>query len=1007
MELPTAVFRASKLVDQGRHGEAYRLLVAVLGDPPDVTGDDIVAYAALRTLARCRREDGDFDAARAFMTRGLEIAQQLDFDQGVAVALETLATIEVGAGNLRAAALAFDRSAQVEQARGEPALAALALSNYAHMLITEEIEGGQQLLERALAAAPPGSGSHATIADNMGSELERQGRHAEAADWAQRAVEAYRALGDRPRDLYIALRNLARHLRNANRLEEAAATFEEAHELIFRLRRAEVDDAHYAAYARHVEEIEAKAPGLFPEEGGWLAIGAYAMLGEQLLEQGKHQLEEGRHAEAVKSLSDSQERWLALQGWHRLADANAHLAYALSEIGETHRATELAYDARAMARAVGDALTEGIALSMLVKLRDQLPREDPLDLIAQAEALAPVVRRQRGADGDGSWSGGALEVQAATLCADAGAYDLAETYFERAVEAGRELAPSFRYRLVYRLANFVTMLQMAGRVERAAATLEELEREAEGLGGDARVSRAVSRATTRQAFARGDRSAETLSGLLEECGAYEDIRERARAAGSLAGLFEAVDPPYDEAAEVALALGRPRAALALLERGKARTLLEALDVAMPRLADLDTADRETVPAGLALFVTRSELGVLAAGGEAGDVTWHPVADGGVDKLRRALGSLADAADSERGVGLASAPLDAVLGDATFRALCRDLLDLAPTGRATWLAPHRFLHQAPLQLAARAASTSWSILPALSLTPALPARRIDSPGWTLAACGDPTDDLPFARAEARLVARDADLAVGPECDASRLRAQAATEELGILHLACHGRLDRGRPERSGLVLAGPPDLAFPGTTPAALLPVGDLAELPLAGVVVVLSACSTGLEAVREGDEATGLQSALLRAGAAAVVAAQWPIDDLSAMLQMVGFHARVRGGAAPPDLHEALAAGAGQLRDMSAFELSQRGFTLAEELRGLGGGEDEAVAVAAGCLRRALTAMGDTGTVGILEQVIQAGGNVIAGLQSLRPRDDERAEAKPFAHPSHWGAFSIVGRGHG
>jgi tetratricopeptide (TPR) repeat protein len=941
-----------------------------------------------------------------------------------AVILESLALIESAAGNLGAAGRYFHQSAECERARDDfPAMAA-ALSNYAHMLIVHDREGAERLLKRALSVALPGTLYYAVAADNMASELERQGRHDEAVEWSSGSVDAFRAINDQ-HELFIALRNLARHLGNASRRAESAQTFEEAHDLIHGLRRSEVDEEHYAAYPERVAAIEAHTSELFSAEGAWLTIALTAELAERLLEEGIEHLEEGRLNEAVDALTRARDHWLKLEASHCIVRANYHLAYALVEIGDNRRALELAHEVRAMANSLGDAQREAMALSLLIRprLRRLTPAADALDYLAQARALDGLVARQLGLDAPeaASWDGGSLSALAALICADAKAYGIAVRYMDESVAQGRNLSGQLRYRLAYRLLNLYRMLGRSGESDRATHVFEELREVASSQNDDPRAARVLSQATVRQAFMRGDRSAETLAGLLDECAAYETLRDQARGAGPLVGFPEAVDPPFEEAAEVALALDRPRWALALLERGKARALLDAVGLQLPALPPLLDADPE-IPAiddalGLELFVTSTGICVLAIDGGSGSVTCTKVVhvESDVRELANLLQLLVGVADSERAANAGHGPLDAVLADPTFQELSRVLVSGALTDRSTWLAPHGFLHQAPLQLspsvAGSAAAAPWSIVPALSLAHALPPPRIHRPNRVVVACGDPLGDLPFARAEARLVAKGSGhLALGSECEPDWLQKRSAGEEVSVLHLACHGRFDRGHPERCGLVLAAPAPEHFAGTSGARLMKVDQVAELRLEGVVVVLSACSSGLEVIRDGDEATGLVSALLRARASAIIAAQWPISDLSAMLFMVHFYEQLRSKDTVADLRAPLEAARGWLASLSAIELCARGFELAEELVELDGSRDEALAVAAGCLHTALSMMGDTGSAEAVAEVVrkQCCGpeDPLALLRALSPGKSDRSEIQPFAGASHWGAFTIVGRSH-
>ena len=79
-------------------------------------------------------------------------------------------------------------------------------------------------------------------------------------------------------------------------------------------------------------------------------------------------------------------------------------------------------------------------------------------------------------------------------------------------------------------------------------------------------------------------------------------------------------------------------------------------------------------------------------------------------------------------------------------------------------------------------------------------------------------------------------------------------------------------------------------------------LPLKACTVVLSACETGLSEVSTGDEMVGLVRAFLVAGAARVVASQWPVDDaVTASFMLQFYEALVRGLSASQALCHAQA----------------------------------------------------------------------------------------------------------
>ena len=114
---------------------------------------------------------------------------------------------------------------------------------------------------------------------------------------------------------------------------------------------------------------------------------------------------------------------------------------------------------------------------------------------------------------------------------------------------------------------------------------------------------------------------------------------------------------------------------------------------------------------------------------------------------------------------------------------------------------------------------------------------------------------------------------------------ALDGASMAHLACHGRFRAENPLFSALELAD------------GSLTVYDLERLTRAPAVVVLSACDSGVSAVRPGDELLGLLSSLFALGTDAVVASAVPVPDLDTTALMLAFHDALghacdrRGGA--------------------------------------------------------------------------------------------------------------------
>lgn len=136
-------------------------------------------------------------------------------------------------------------------------------------------------------------------------------------------------------------------------------------------------------------------------------------------------------------------------------------------------------------------------------------------------------------------------------------------------------------------------------------------------------------------------------------------------------------------------------------------------------------------------------------------------------------------------------------------------------------------------------------------------------------------------------------------------------------------------------------------------------------LVTLSACETGLTDIRlSPDEYLGLPAGFLQAGAPAVISTLWAVDDLSTMLLMEHFYQAHLQDHLPPA--EALRQAQRWLRDLTADHLRQR---FAAE-------------------REALL------TTRMPGEVVHTQYRRFAALDP---------DARPFAHPFCWAAFTFSG----
>ena len=187
----------------------------------------------------------------------------------------------------------------------------------------------------------------------------------------------------------------------------------------------------------------------------------------------------------------------------------------------------------------------------------------------------------------------------------------------------------------------------------------------------------------------------------------------------------------------------------------------------------------------------------------------------------------------------------------------------------------------------------SVLPAAE---ALLSRGRRAAGSGALVLGDPASGgtrLPAAAREAQAVAAiaGADRALlGEAATESTFRSLAPAADR--IHVAAHGRIDRLAPARTYLALAA-------GGGSDGRLEAGEVAGMDLAATLVVLSGCGTGVDGgMARGDapadEREGLPRAFLQAGAGAVVASLWEMDDAAsaAFVPRLYKAARSRGPAA-------------------------------------------------------------------------------------------------------------------
>jgi CHAT domain-containing protein/tetratricopeptide (TPR) repeat protein len=377
-----------------------------------------------------------------------------------------------------------------------------------------------------------------------------------------------------------------------------------------------------------------------------------------------------------------------------------------------------------------------------------------------------------------------------------------------------------------------------------------------------------------------------------------------------AGYLEDKLVAYHDLVALYLDLQDYRAALAVAERCKARTLSEAAGIsaapAQPAAESqwsLEAIAAHISPGMLAIAYAEVHDDAWAFLVDSGGLIADPVhlghrlqradLENGLHKLQRIAGvsNLASLspAELEQHVAIAQVPLAA--WHAAFLAPLQPLLDHYPR---LLIAPDGLLNALPFaclydeeQGRYLVETHTVSFAPSLSLWPTLSGSRPPEANGVLVAGSSALDGrrgtLPAAIEEARAVAslfRNATLLLEEGATFDEFMRRAATS--GLIYVAAHGVHHAGDPRESYVELSDRP------------LRVRDVLTLQLPQSLVVLSACDTGRGQLI-GNELMGLVRSFLYAGASSVLSTHWQVHDDVAHQVMTTIMRLLAGGCPLPE----------------------------------------------------------------------------------------------------------------
>ncbi len=112
-----------------------------------------------------------------------------------------------------------------------------------------------------------------------------------------------------------------------------------------------------------------------------------------------------------------------------------------------------------------------------------------------------------------------------------------------------------------------------------------------------------------------------------------------------------------------------------------------------------------------------------------------------------------------------------------------------------------------------------------------------------------------------------------------------EDYRYIHFASHGFVDEVRPSRSGILFSRDSH-----STEDGVLQLGEIMRLKLNASLVTLSACSTGLGKLVNGEGILGLTRAFFYAGARNVTVSLWNVNDSATATLMKAFYGNLNRG---------------------------------------------------------------------------------------------------------------------
>ncbi len=399
-------------------------------------------------------------------------------------------------------------------------------------------------------------------------------------------------------------------------------------------------------------------------------------------------------------------------------------------------------------------------------------------------------------------------------------------------------------------------------------------------------------------------------------------------------LFETLTNPYSTLQSVLVAQGKTTDALEIAEQGRARALADRLaqhqgiTAAKPiTLAEIQQVarDQKATLVEYAMVKDRPQEAIALADylyiwvvSPAGSITFRSVDLSG---LTASLGQLVSAANPR--LAKDTSNLADSLGQ-LYQVLIAPIQDLMPTNPddQVVVVPHGSLFLAPFA-ALQAPDGTYLIehhtlrtAPSIQVLQLTYQQRQPQAVETALVVGNPTNDLPAAEKEAKLIARRFNTSPLLGKRATKTEVVKQMPQANLIHLAAHAAPNELDENYGGLIVFAGPNQGFSNLTTHEIL------DMQLQAELVVLSGCSTGVSDIINSDGVVGLARSMMTAGVPSVLMSLWPVADAPTADLMQAFYQHWRP-ATPYRTH-----GLGLFAAMGLFSV---GFSLFKPLRRLSG----------------------------------------------------------------------------